>query len=1271
MMRVHRPYQAWLIAAVVSMGGCARPTGADEAGVPLARRTGGLDGLSVQRVKDLSPGDMGSTPANLEVSNGKLFFAASGSDDQGTELWVSDGTEAGTLLVKDLWANSSSSSPSSLLDVNGTLFFSTNDGATGSELWRSDGTAAGTVRVKDIYPGSPGSVPTYLTNVNGTLFFSANDGSGGELWRSDGTAAGTVRVKDIYPGAPGSFPVYLTNVNGTLFFRANDGASGNELWKSDGTEADTVRVKDIWPGTGAGVSSSAMTAVGTTFYFVANDGTSGAELWKSDGTEAGTVRVKDIYPGSPGSAPEYLTNVNGTLFFAANDGASGYELWKSDGTEAGTVRVKELSPSTGNMPAYLTNVNGTLFFMGDEGVSGRELWKSDGTEAGTVRVKDIAPGALESQPAQLTLVQGQLYFAATDGVSGRELWKSDGTEAGTVRVKDIAPGSHAGNPASLKSLGGTLYFSANDFIYGAELWKSDGTEAGTVRVRNVRTAPVNSSSPLELTNVNGTLFLRATDTLAGIELWKSDGTEAGTVCVKDITPLGVSGYPTQLTNVNGTLFFNTNEGTGGTELWKSDGTEAGTVRVKDIRPGSGSSQPDNFAASQGVLYFWANDGVSGWEPWKSDGTEAGTVRLKDIAPGSASSLPGSFTHVPTYLGDRTFFVADDGVRGTELWWTEGMEYTTELVANLKTGSGHSVPRNLLNVNGLLFYVADDDTGTAIYKTGVPTGFFTQKLASPTPWPWHGQYLADVNGTIYFVSFANGFELWKTDGTDAGTVRVRAFPWSQVSPERLTNVNGTLFFTMDDGVNGRELWKSDGTEAGTVLVKDIQPGSTSSTLDNLTNMNGTLFFTADDGVSGVELWVSDGTAAGTRLVGDIMPGALSSSPGELTVVGDSLYFRANDAQAGSELWRTVVTPDTTAPTVALTAPTEGQLLSKTVTLSASAVDDRAVTKVEFHAGSTLLGTVMAAPWSLPWDTRLMTNGGHLVSVKAYDAAGNVGTSTPVPVTIDNDLIPPTVALTFPQDGASVSGVVVFTASAQDNVALAAVEFLVDGMYGVRVTGPGPSFSFAWNSLSVPNGSHTLTAVAFDTTGNTATSGTVLFNVNNGTTSPSGTATYDATRQAPVCATPGNTCDSGTLLDGRAGLGPETNAPNTLYGLCADGMAGSYHSDESLDRLKVMTTDGTPLAPGKTVRIEATVWAYSNYSSDYLDLYYAADATNPSWVYLTTLSPMVSGAQTLTATYTLPSGALQAVRGIFRYAGSASGPCVLGSYDDHDDLVFVTQ
>jgi leucyl aminopeptidase len=132
----------------------------------------------------------------------------------------------------------------------------------------------------------------------------------------------------------------------------------------------------------------------------------------------------------------------------------------------------------------------------------------------------------------------------------------------------------------------------------------------------------------------------------------------------------------------------------------------------------------------------------------------------------------------------------------------------------------------------------------------------------------------------------------------------------------------------------------------------------------------------------------------------------------------------------------------------------------------------------------------------------------------------------------------------------------------------------------------------------------------------------------------------------------------------------NAPNTVSSSCADGSSGTYHSDESLDRLKVISVDGTNLAPGKQVRIEATVWAYSGYPSDKLDLYYAADASAPVWTYLTTLTPSAAGAQTLTATYTLPAGAEQVIRGVFRYGGSP-GPCVSGSYNDHDDLIFATQ
>ncbi len=168
---------------------------------------------------------------------------------------------------------------------------------------------------------------------------------------------------------------------------------------------------------------------------------------------------------------------------------------------------------------------------------------------------------------------------------------------------------------------------------------------------------------------------------------------------------------------------------------------------------------------------------------------------------------------------------------------------------------------------------------------------------------------------------------------------------------------------------------------------------------------------------------------------------------------------------------------------------------------------------------------------------------------------------------------------------------------------------------------------------------------------------------------GTAVFDATLQAPKCAAVGNSCDTGaSLVLGRATLGPEPNQPNTIADSCADGTSGTFHSDESNDRLKVYTVDGTDFAPGKQIRVEATVWAYSTYTSDYLDLYYAADANSPSWTLIGTQSPTAAGAQVLTATYTLPSGgSLQAVRAAFRYTGSA-GSCVSGSYNDRDDLVF---
>ncbi|MDC0711500.1 M20/M25/M40 family metallo-hydrolase [Stigmatella sp. ncwal1] len=267
--------------------------------------------------------------------------------------------------------------------------------------------------------------------------------------------------------------------------------------------------------------------------------------------------------------------------------------------------------------------------------------------------------------------------------------------------------------------------------------------------------------------------------------------------------------------------------------------------------------------------------------------------------------------------------------------------------------------------------------------------------------------------------------------------------------------------------------------------------------------------------------------------------------------------------------------------------------------------------------------------------------------------------------EGDTSPPASVLTSPASGATLVGPVTLTANATDNVAVTKVEFYVDNVLkGSDTTAP---YSFVWDTVSTPNGAHVLSAKAYDTRQNVGASPSVSVTVNN----PSTLAEYNPTLKVPTCATVNTKCDSGTLLTGRGTLGPEQNAPNTLQGACADLSKGTYHSDESNDRIVVSTVDGTPFATGKAVKIEATVWAYaSSPTTDKLDLYYAADATAPVWVSLGTLTPSAGQAQTLTKNYTLPSGgALQAVRARFRYGGSTSTTaCGKGEYDDHDDLVF---
>ncbi|HEX2700132.1 MAG TPA: ELWxxDGT repeat protein [Acidimicrobiales bacterium] len=618
-------------------------------------------------LKDVNAGGDDSSPQKFVQLGSRVLFVA--QDGTGARWWASDGTPSGTARVQ---AGGGPGGISQRYTVaNGSVFFGGNDGSTvGSELWKTDGTDAGTLLVRDINPGTGSAMSASsaeFATVGNTVFFTANDGThGSELWKTDGTWDGTVLVKDIVAGSPGPNITGLTAVGTTLFFSANAGsAAGAELWRSDGTEAGTVMVKDIAAGSGSS-SPSRFAVIGSTVYFSAFVAALGQELWKSDGTDAGTVVVKDIGAGSAGSDPGQPLVVGSNLYFSADDGTSGAELWKSDGTTAGTAMTKDISPGpSSSVAANLTNViatGSTVLFQANNGSSGDELWKTDGTAAGTVQVKDIQPGAGGGVPSAFAAVGSTAYFSATDGATapatGTELWKSDGTGAGTVLVKDINPGAASSSPLLLTSALGTVFFAAGDYSaavsHGREPW----------RVRN-NFAPVAANDAFS-TSVGSPRTVAAPGVLANDTDADGDALSSGSA--------SAPAHGSVTLNANGSFVYTPTAGFSGTDNFTyvaGDGiggsatatvtmTVAGTNQVPVATADSYSTNEDT-ALNVGAPGVLGNDTDGNGDVLAAGSASApahGTVAL-----GSA----GSFTYTPAanFAGTDSFtYVADDGQGGT-------------------------------------------------------------------------------------------------------------------------------------------------------------------------------------------------------------------------------------------------------------------------------------------------------------------------------------------------------------------------------------------------------------------------------------------------------------------------------------------------------------------------------------------------------------------------------------------------------------------------------
>lgn len=468
-------------------------------------------------------------------------------------------------LVKDIdSSHDGESGPGGFTEVGGTVLFFATTPETGRELWKTDGTAAGTSLVKDMLPGPDAFVVRRSVSAGGKLFFTFVTTGGAELWVSDGTSAGTTVVRKwIVPG-PFQPPVGdLTSFGGAVYFSVDDGVHGQELWTSDGTPLGTVLVKDINLSGSSGPGSFAV--LDSLLLFQANDGVAGRELWKTDGTTAGTTAVADLTPGPVGTnfwgsasqqthtgqSDTFAVAGSRAFFIASAEDFGGPSLWRTDGTAAGTAQI----PGSYRDPAELTGVGSVLYFTDENEKSqpneivGRGLWRSDGTVEGTVLVDNLRkePG-MHPDPRRLIDFNGRLAFfnknSDYDEHAYSHLWISDGTSDGTVLLSTV-PLAYGNR---LTVAGGILYFTGlyKEYWEGvgprfdAELWRSDGTPEGTRVAADIATGTetttifndatgeyqkhkrFKSSSPSGLTAIGETLYFSADDGRHGDEFWRYD-----------------------------------------------------------------------------------------------------------------------------------------------------------------------------------------------------------------------------------------------------------------------------------------------------------------------------------------------------------------------------------------------------------------------------------------------------------------------------------------------------------------------------------------------------------------------------------------------------------------------------------------------------------------------------------------------------------------------------------------------------------------------------
>ncbi len=583
------------------------------------------------RTTSLLTGCPGGCPSSLfftPLGDRVIFSGVAGP-------WISDGTGPGTRLIRDLSLVPGSNSGLGAYTVRaftripgGRLLFELYFGQEEpTEIWSTDGTTAGTVLLskgrygESHYAEHPVWLPLDVGRLGGRVFYLGMDELGETgLWASDGSPAGTGILYE-WTRPVSSSPENLSAFGDRVLFNACVQFQ-NELWVSAGTASTTSRLVDIPLGyCNFRVASAAVPVAGGAVFQMVKDfdvvlGISDIQIWKTDGTPGGTFPLTSF----DGSAPGRPVPFAGKALFSFSSVTSTppsreSSFWITDGTAAGTRKLLDL-PSD----LYIseeTSIGSLVYFLGYSADSNTtRVWRTDGTAAGTFAITTFNGNATEVYVRpDFTLMGGRVYFATWVDGRGPEVWSTDGTTAGTKPAVTEASGAKA--PNNLETAGGLLFFRARrtDGDRRQFLWRTDGTPQGTFSLGADLSDGILTpyfSAP-HYAVLGDELFFQARDAAHGGELWKTDGTVAGTVLVKDIYPGPPDSHPLWLTTAGDRVVFSANDGLHGTELWASDGTAEGTRLVDDISPGASWSYPEWLTVAGDDLFFTAIEGQNGRE----------------------------------------------------------------------------------------------------------------------------------------------------------------------------------------------------------------------------------------------------------------------------------------------------------------------------------------------------------------------------------------------------------------------------------------------------------------------------------------------------------------------------------------------------------------------------------------------------------------------------------------------------------------------------------